>query len=292
MVALQQVTKADGAEAVLDALARDGGVIVRDMIAPDVLTAFRADMETAAASHRVGTVSDNPSVQRFWGRTTQRFTRLAHRSPAFVDILTDPFYLAVADGLLLPNCTDYWMNTGQMMIIGPGEKAQWIHRDSDNWPMMCRREAPEVTVSCMYAITDFDAEVGATQVVPGSHLWDDYSRKPLPEEICQAVMPAGGGMIYTGRVLHGGGANTTTDRWRFGLHLSYLLGWLTPEEAGPLATPWETAQHLPRRAQELLGWHSIGNRNPAASRMWTVDYEDVTDGLGLSASATRENASR
>lgn len=279
MVALQQVTKADGVEALLDALAQDGGVIVRDMIAPDVLERFKTDMEAVAARRSAGTVSDNPSVQGFWGRKTMRFTRLAHRSPAFVDILTDPYYLSVADALLLPNCTDYWMNTGQMMIIGPGEKAQWIHRDSDNWPMMCRRDAPEVTVSCMFAITDFEAEVGATQVVPGSHLWDDFDRAPQPHEICQAVMPAGGGMIYTGKTLHGGGANTTADQWRYGLHVSYLLGWLTPEEAGPLATPWETAADLPLRAQELLGWHSIGNRNSQAARLWTVDYEDVVAGL-------------
>jgi len=281
MVALQQVTKADGVEAVLDALARDGGVIVRDMIAPDTLASFRADMETAASAHRVGTVSENPSVQGFWGRTTMRFTRLAHRSPAFVDILTDPFYLSVADSLLLPHCTDYWMNTGQMMIIGPGEKAQWIHRDSDNWPMMCRREGPEVTVSCMYAITDFEAEVGATRVVPGSHLWDDYSRKPLPEEICQAVMPAGGGIIYTGRVLHSGGANSTDDQFRYGLHLSYVLGWLTPEEAGPLGTAWEEVRHLPEHAQRLLGWRCSGSDDRYAARLWTVDYEDVPVGLDL-----------
>ena len=47
------------------------------------------------------------------------------------------------------------------------------------------------------AISDFTAEVGATQVVPGSHLWDDYHRRPAPDEITQAVMPAGSGMIYT-----------------------------------------------------------------------------------------------
>jgi ectoine hydroxylase-related dioxygenase (phytanoyl-CoA dioxygenase family) len=120
-------------------------------------------------------------------------------------------------------------------------------------------------------------------VVPGSHTWDDYRRRPEPHEICQAVMPAGSGMIYTGRVLHGGGANTTADEFRYGLHLSYVLGWLTPEEAGPLATPWDDVRHLPERAQRLLGWRCSSSDDRYAARLWTVDYEDVPVGLGYDA---------
>jgi ectoine hydroxylase-related dioxygenase (phytanoyl-CoA dioxygenase family) len=132
----------------------------------------------------------------------------------------------------------------------------------------------------MFAITDFTAEVGATNVVPGSNNWTDFTRPAETHEVAQAVMPAGSGMIYTGRVLHGGGANVTRDQWRFGLHLSYLAGWLTPEEAGPLATPWESVQHLNERAQRLLGWR-CSPANDHASRLWTVDYEDIPVGLGL-----------
>lgn len=281
MVALQQLTRADGVDAVLEVLDTDGGVIVRDMVPPDTLARFRADMERAAARHRVGSVADNEVVQRFWGRRTTRFTRLAHRSAAFVELLTDPFYLAVVDRVLLPSASDYWMNTGQMMIIGPGEGAQWMHRDAENWPTLCRPQGFEVTLSCMFAVSEFTADVGATRVAPGSHRWDDYARRAAADEICQAVMPAGGGMIYTGRVLHSGGANTTDDQFRYGLHLSYVLGWLTPEEAGPLGTSWDEVRHLPERAQRLLGWRCSGSDDRYAARLWTVDYEDVPVGLDL-----------
>ena len=281
MVALQQLTRADGLDAVLEVLDADGGVIVRDMVPTDTLARFRADMEAAAAGHRIGSVADNEMVQRFWGQRTTRFTRLAHRSAAFVDLLTDPFYLGVVDQMLLPNASDYWMNTGQMMIIGPGEGAQWLHRDAENWPTLCRPDGFEVTLSCMFAISEFTAEVGATRVVPGSHRWDDYGRRAQPEEICQAVMPEGAGMIYTGRVLHSGGANSTDEQFRYGLHLSYVLGWLTPEEAGPLGTSWEEVRHLPERAQRLLGWRCSGSDDRYAARLWTVDYEDVPVGLEL-----------
>ena len=69
----------------------------------------------------------------------------------------------------------------------------------------------EVTVSCMVALTDFTVRAGATNVVPASHAWDDYDRKATPEETTQAVMPAGSGLIYTGRVLHGAGFDLTPE---------------------------------------------------------------------------------
>lgn len=281
MPELQQVDRRDGVEAVLEVLAVDGAVIVRDFLDAEVHRRFLDDVLRAAAGRSAGTVADNAMVKAFWGERTTRFTRLAHRSAAFIDILTDPMYLELADRVLLPNAADLWMNTGQMMIIGPGERAQWIHRDAENWPRMCVPGGFEVTLSCMYALTDFTADTGATRVVPGSHLWDDYSRRPEPHEICQAVMPARSGMIYTGRVLHGGGANTTVDESRYGLHLSYVLGWLTPEEASPLGTDWTEVAHLPERAQRLLGWRCSGATDRYAARLWTVDYEDVPQGLGL-----------
>lgn len=281
MVALQHLGKGDGLDAVLEVLVSDGAVIVRDFLDSDVHARFRDDMVAHASGHPSGSVADSAAVRAFWGERTTRFTRLAHRSASFLDILTDPFYLEVADRVLLPSASDYWMNTGQMMIIGPGETAQWLHRDAENWPTLCRPDGFEVTLSCLFAVSEFTAAVGATRVVPGSHLWDDYRRKPEHDEICQAVMPERSGMIYTGRVLHGGGANTTVDQFRYGLHLSYVLGWLTPEEASPLGADWADVARLSERAQRLLGWRCSHSDDRYAARLWTVDYEDIPHALDL-----------
>ena len=282
-VRLQETSFANGTDTALAALECDGGVIVHDFIPQDVLAEFRADVQTAARERHFGSVSGSDLVQFFWGAQTMRFTRLAARSRAFFDILGHRDFLNVADHLLLPNCKSYWMNTAQMIVLAPGQPGQWMHRDADNWRHVCRRDGFEVTVSCMFAIEDFTAENGATQVVPGSHLWDDFDdRYPEPDEIAQAVMPAGSGLLYTGRVMHGGGANVTENEHRWGLHVSFVLGWLTPEEALPLSVPWECVQDQPERIQQLLGWRSTSLAN-GAGRLWTVDYEDVPVGLHLTA---------
>ena len=144
MPSLQQVDRHDGAEAILAALEADGAVIVRDFLDADVHRRFRDDMVAHASGRSAGTVAESAAVRAFWGERTTRFTRLAQRSRAFIDILTDPLYLEVADRLLLPHAADVWMNTGQMMIIGPGERAQVLHRDADNWPNLCHPDGYEI----------------------------------------------------------------------------------------------------------------------------------------------------
>lgn len=72
--------------------------------------------------------------------------------------------------------------------------------------------------------------------------------------------------------MHGGGHNRTVDQWRKGLYLSYLVGWLTPEEAVAIGVGSELAATLPVRARELLGWSNL--RGP-------VDAEDPAEAAGL-----------
>lgn len=271
MVSLTTLPPDPPIESVLERLAEDGGVIIQGLLPDQTVTTFLDDIGEMATSHPPGATSGGDRTIEFWGHETKRFTRLAWRSRAFEDILMAPMLRRLSDDLLLPSCDDYWLNTAQMMIIGPGETAQMWHRDAGNWMTLCTPESPEVTISCMYALSDFTADVGATHVIPGSHLWDDYSQAPEPEQLAIAEMQAGDGLIYTGRVIHNGGANITDDQWRFGLHVSFVLGWLTPEEALPISVPWDAAQHLSERAQRLLGWKSYGVR----SRLWTVDYEDI-----------------
>ena len=273
-------TKHNPLNEILVVLAQDGGVIVHNMLSTQVVANLLSELAPQSETSQVGPKSDNKNVNHFWGQQTKRFTRLAQRSQTFADeVLVHPTLIGIADELLKPYCASYWMNTGQMMIVMPGGAPQYMHRDSDDWPAMCSPAAPPCQISCMFALSDFTAENGATRVAPGSHLWSDYSRQAADDEITQAVMPAGSGMIYLGKTLHSAGANKTESEARFGMHLSYVLGWLTPEEAGCLGVTEDRAKTFTKQQQQLLGYRCYDASDLNGGRLWTVDYEDVPVGL-------------
>jgi hypothetical protein len=56
--------------------------------------------------------------------------------------------------------------------------------------------------------------------------------------------------------------------------VSFVLGYLRPEEASPLMVDRERAAALPPRARELLGWSSY--HSDGGGRTWLVDFEDAT----------------
>ena len=67
-------------------------------------------------------------------------------------------------------------------------------------------------------------------------------------------MPAGSVLVWAGGTLHGAGANTTEDQWRYGVILTFSLGWLRQEENQHLSMPLAEAFALPGTVQERLGF--------------------------------------
>ena len=261
---------------IVAAIDADGGVIVTDLLPEPSRLQLIEDLAAAFDGTAPGSKSGIEHWEGFHGANTRRFCGLAARSDAFVEhALLNPTLLAVADHYLLEHASDYWLNTGQVMAIGPGEPAQYLHRDETNWPEAIA-DGREITVSCMFALSDFTRANGATVVIP----WT----QELPAEVIRgadyddeatayASMPAGSGMIYSGRVIHGAGRNTT-DSWRYGMHVSFVSGWLRPEEASPLVVDRERASALPKRARQLLGWGSY--HSDGGGRTWLVDFEDAS----------------
>jgi ectoine hydroxylase-related dioxygenase (phytanoyl-CoA dioxygenase family) len=90
-------------------------------------------------------------------------------------------------------------------------------------------------------------------------------------------MPAGSAVIYLGSTLHAGGANTTADEWRRGMHLSYCVGWLRTEENHFLATPLEIVKSLPRVSQELLGFAAHDAIDVGGGYLGVVDLRDPVE---------------
>ncbi len=74
------------------------------------------------------------------------------------------------------------------------------------------------------------------------------------EEVVAAAMPAGSVLLWMGGTLHGAGANRIGDEWRYGVFLSYSLGWLRQEENQYIDTPADVARTFPKQLRDLVGY--------------------------------------
>lgn len=254
---LERIDSSTSAKDMAVVLRRDGAAIVTNALSAQQLVSINRELDVAIAGTAPGLRNPtNDFFVEFYGKRTIRIDGLPAKSRTFWMILESSFMTRIADELLLPNCDDYLLNTGQLIQIGPGQNAQLLHRDEDAWPYL-KPPKPLLQVEAMFALTDFTVENGATQVVPGSHLWDP-ERVAQPHEIKRAEMPAGSALLYLGTTMHGGGANTTTDQWRRGMFFGFVVGWLRTEENTFLTVPIETVRAMPKRVQEVLGYKAHG----------------------------------
>jgi len=238
-------------------LEQDGAAIVEGALDTRQLTTLNSEVDDVIASTAPGLRNpESDFFVEFYGKNTIRLDGLPAKSKTFLEIMQLPLLSGVADELLLPNCDDYLLNTGQLIQIGPGETPQELHRDEQAWSFF-KDPKPQLEVEAMFALSDFTIANGATQVVPGSHLWP-ADRLAQPEEITQAEMVAGSALFYLGSTLHGGGTNTTDNEWRRGMFFGFVIGWLRTEENVFLTVPIDDVKKMPVRCQELLGYKSHG----------------------------------
>lgn len=235
-------------EEIVSALQRDGGVIIRDAMSPDLHRRVDEELKPWMDATPVGR-------DDFTGRHTARTGALVARSEACRELVMHPTIIDLAHRFLQPFTNKIQLHLTQVINIKPGQGAQPRHRDRLAWGGYIPRTI-EPQFNTMWALTDFTPENGATRVVPGSVSWDD-DRKPTDAETVQAAMSAGSVLLYTGSVIHGGGQNNS-ERDRTGINITYCLAWLRTEENQYLSCPPSIAKDLEPDLQELIGY-SMGN---------------------------------
>lgn len=257
----------------------DGGVIIEDFLTAAQVAAINADTEPQLAAVRAG--GDRGS--EFHGAQTKRLTRVPAWSRAFREEVLDLDLLhALGDAVFLQETGTWWLTTAQVIEIGPGNKPQPLHRDLENNPPFVGmgQAGPEVMVNFLIALSDFTDANGGTRIIPGSNKWPDYQDRGSQEMTVPVEMKAGSAVFFSGKVVHGGGANRTVNEYRRGLAVPLQPSFLTPEEPFPFVLDLETVRTLPQRVQAVLGFrtqHPVG----APGGLWFVNSGELGDFLDL-----------
>jgi ectoine hydroxylase-related dioxygenase (phytanoyl-CoA dioxygenase family) len=238
----------DDRGAMFEALDAAGCLVIRDAASSETMSAIRSELQVHMTAAKVHPDSSGD----FYPGLTRRITALMGRSPTARDLAMDETIGSLCDRHLLPNCADYQLHVTAALEVGPGARDQVLHREEDPFRFF-ELPRPNLILATMWAVNEFTTANGGTQVVPGSHRWG-RERTAEPHEVVRAEMSAGSVLVWLGGTLHGAGANVTEGDWRYGVILTYSLGWLRQEENQAFSMPLSDALELPDSTRRLLGF--------------------------------------
>ncbi len=242
----------------LDCYHEQGFVILRDVLGASEIEALRAALQPYLD---LGVQGRND----FEGERTQRVYSLVGRGAVFERTAEYAAVLELVDALLQPG---YLLTASQAICIQPGETPQPVHYDDPFYTLPRPRSA--VSVSTIWALDDFTAANGGTEVIPGSHDWDDEQvattttghpdirvSEALSAQLTPVEMPAGSLILFAGTLLHRGSANRSSAPRRAFSH-QYCEPWARQQENFTLSVPRERAKAMSPRLRQLLGYSIHG----------------------------------
>ena len=235
-------------------LQRDGYTIIEDFLSPEDLREVRAGLAPYLDTHA--------GRNNFEGYKTERVYTLVARGKIFEKICEEPRVLALLDKFLLPN---YLLTASQAICIHPGETPQPLHADDMFYRIP--RPRPAISMSTIVAVDAFTAENGGTEILPGSHAWSDAdiasaydgsdhdveAHQVLVRQLVPLRMPAGACVVFSGTLLHRGGANSSNAP-RLAFSNQYCEPWARTQENFFLGVPAELAREMSPCVQQLLGY--------------------------------------
>ena len=228
-------------DAELGRLIDDGYVILEEILEP----AHRLELVAALAPFE----AQHPRGRNgFEGERSTRVYALAGKGEVFMRLAEHPCIVALLDRLLLPN---WLLSTFQSIRLYPGESAQAWHTDDGFY--LIPRPRGRLAVSVIWAVEDFTADNGATEVVPGSHRWADEHPEQQGAAAVPVIMPAGSAVVFDAALWHRRGDNRS-DGTRLALSPQYCQPWLRPQESQLLIMPPERAAACTPRGKAMLGY--------------------------------------
>ncbi|WP_373474720.1 phytanoyl-CoA dioxygenase family protein [Sphingorhabdus sp.] len=240
---------------------REGYVLFESVLDPEMI----GDIRNALAPYLAADIAGRND---FEGLKTNRIYAMLAKGRMFADLACHPLALAFAEADLGKECL---LSACLAINIHPGETVQPWHYDDSHYRLPRPRQS--LGVSAFWAIDETTELNGATEIIPGSHIWPEqnlpggntlatFSDKRMRsveedpgarEDSIQVTMLPGSLMLAKGTLWHRGGANRS-DKSRMIITPQYCPGWTRQLENMALAVEPKIAANLPARAQQLIGY--------------------------------------
>jgi ectoine hydroxylase-related dioxygenase (phytanoyl-CoA dioxygenase family) len=251
-------------------LETDGYLVIERAVGNDVVQRIRDELSPYLGESALHGRND------FEGFSTNRVYALLAKAPSVAELVEHPAVVEILDRLLLPG---FLLSANLAINLLPGETAQGLHTDDGFYPVP--RPRPAISMSAIWAIDDFTADNGATQVVPGSHRWGDEVPDADDTRLVDVVMPAGSVVVFMGTLWHRGGANRSTAS-RLAISPQYCEPWARQQEQMVLSVGAAAAQ-FSDRIRTMLGYGihppfmgHVNGMHPL--RVLDADYDPATSG--------------
>eukprot|EP01043_Picozoa_sp_COSAG02_P075766 COSAG02_NODE_15775_length_1139_cov_0.760307_1_plen_185_part_00 len=144
-----------------------GAVVIKGLLSAKRRAAANAELDPYFSA--TTTVRERGTAS-FYAGDTKRLGNALSKSATVAEMAADQTILECMDSTLLPNCKNYQLHVCSSLSVGPGARAQVLHRE-DAWDEQVRAWAGEfhregekkaLIVATMWALTDFNAQNGAT----------------------------------------------------------------------------------------------------------------------------------
>ena len=226
-----------------EALEKEGFLLVSGMLEQSMLEPLRSDLEAAILKeseqhHKPGT--------REYGMLVAcpcygpNLLGLADYAPLF-----RPFEWILGDSSIM------WVYTSSSIPPGSDNYASRIHVDRPHF-IPAYTEA----LGCLILLDDFTEENGATWVLPGSHLQQEFpGEERFFKEAVRVLAPAGSVFYFHLRLWHAGGINHT-EKWRHSLGIGMIRPYLKQRIDLPRALKGHDLSGLSEFALQKLGFYA------------------------------------
>lgn len=184
---------------------------------------------------------------------------LVNKGRVFLDLLHKPVAHEYAAHLFRGE--PYNVATHSGVFLEKGSSRQVLHADQQAIPLVLDRPVMFLMMVCL---SDFEADMGATLVAPGSHRFpapdletdSDDQVRAIGSELVPLTAKAGSAFFWESRTWHCQGASTS-DKTRVSIGVAWAMHFIKPQDFFPAIVHDDVYETLSERDKELLGFSVI-----------------------------------